>query len=171
MNNYKKMKDYSLFTLLAKERFFNKENKTMYLLVRPSSLTIQSKKNNVLFTNLNTLEICVDLINMKVTSNLINIMFMNASTGTLIKFNSTLDLNELNDFTSYLTIESKRASTKMSVEPFSKVAEDELLEIVSQLETINTDRLIDQALEERNEELFNLAISLKEKNERPELTA
>ena len=171
MNTKKKMKDYSLFTLIAKERFFNKENNTMYLLVRPNSLTIQSNKNNVLFTNLNTLEICVDLATMKVTSNLINILFMNASTGTLIKFNSTLDLNELKDFATYLVIESNRVSTRLSVEPFSKVAEDELLEVVSQLESINTDRLIDQALEERNEELFNLAISLKDKKNRPELTA
>ena len=171
MNNNKKMKDYSLFTLLAKERFFNKENYTMYLLVRPNSLTIQAKKNNDLFTNLNTLEICVDLSTMKVTSNLINVSFVNAPTGTLIKFDSTLDLNNLEDFSSYLEVESNRASTKLTVEPFSRVSEDELLEVVSQLELINTDRLIDQALEDRNEELFNSAFSLKNKKDRPELTA
>lgn len=150
-----KVENFEFFTLASTERHVDKDKEFMYILIRPNGLKIRSLKRSVFYTNLVPIELTINLKDYKVTNNHKTIIFADKEISDIVKFDSTLDLNNLEGFQHFLSIDSKRANKwEYSGERKSQFR-DETEKIVSDLENLQRNKLIDKALQDRDKELFD----------------
>ena len=145
------LNDSLLFTVYIKERSFIPSSNLMYLLIPTSKLVLQSYSTREFHSNLNPIELLVDMDSLEIINDHKRTLFADEKTISKI---STKDLNEVDCVKETLEKESKRKKEKYPSDSNKIISKDLLDDLILQLQNEKINSLIDKALDENDKSTF-----------------